>query len=199
MKSSFQVLPLHGLESGTSYFRPKQELPRRVTANDSALSVMTDLNQVTAVTIERSAPLMKGLELMVKRGVRFLLVCDSDERILGLVTSRDLDGEKANRILAKAGGTQDDLLISDVMTIRPKLEVMLMADVLQARVGDIVATLRQVNRQHALVLDHDLETDKLAVRGIFSLSQIGLRLGLDINPAQQPTTYAELAKAGAAL
>ena len=31
---------------------------------------------------------------MIKRGVRVLLVVDADDHILGLVTSRDIDGEK---------------------------------------------------------------------------------------------------------
>ena len=38
------------------------------------------------------------------------------------------------------------------MTLRAKLEVLMMEDLLTAQVGDIIATLRQVNRQHALVL-----------------------------------------------
>ena len=74
-----------------------------------------------------------------------------------------------------------------------------MEDVSRARVGDIIATLRHVDRQHALVLDDDPETGQPAVRGLFSLSQIGLRLGLDIDPSRQPTTYAELVNASGAL
>lgn len=199
MKHTYHSLPLHRLDQGIRHARPKQQLPRRITADDPALSVMTDLCQVTAVTTELSTPLSKGLDMMVKRGVRILLICDADDNILGLLTSRDIDGEKANRILAKTGGAREDLLVSDVMTLRPKLEVLMMEDVLGARVGDIIATLRQVNRQHALVLDTDPETDIPTVRGIFSLAEIGLRLGLDINRARQPTTYAELEKAGGSL
>jgi CBS domain-containing protein len=199
MKYPYNSLPLHRLDRGIRHARPKQQLPRRITADDPALSVMTDLCQVTAVTTELSTPLSKGLDIMIKRGVRILLVCDADDNILGLLTSRDVDGEKANRILAKTGGAPKDLLVSDVMTLRTKLEVLMMEDVLGARVGDIIATLRQVDRQHALVVDTDPETDIPAVRGIFSLSEIGVRLGLNINPSRQPTTYAELEKAGAIL
>ena len=199
MKHAYRSLPLHRLDRGIRHARPKQQLPRRITADDPALSVMTDLCQITAVTTELSTPLDKGLDIMVKRGVRILLVCDADDNILGVLTSRDIDGEKANRILAKTGGGREDLLVSDVMTLRAKLEVLMMEDVLGARVGDIIATLRQVGRQHALVLDTDPETDIPTVRGIFSLAEIGLRLGLDINRARQPTTYAELEKAGGSL
>jgi signal-transduction protein with cAMP-binding, CBS, and nucleotidyltransferase domain len=199
MKHPYRPLPLHRLDRGTRYARPKQQLPRRITADDPALSVMTDLCQVAAVTTELSTPLGKGLDIMVKRRVRVLLVVDADDNILGLVTSRDLDGEKVNRILAKTGCTRQDLLVSDVMTLRAKLEVLMIEDILNARVGDIIATLRQVNRQHALVLEIDPETEIPAVRGIFSLSEIGLRLGLNISPSRQPTTYAELEKAGVVL
>jgi len=187
------------MERGTRYFRPKQGLPWRVTLDDPALSVMTDLSQVTAFIVELSTPLDKGLEIMIKRGIRILLVCDADDNIIGLLTSRDIAGDKPHRILAKAGGVQADLRVSDVMTLRPKLDVLSMEDVRRARVGDLIATPRQVDRQHALVLDRDPETGKSAVRGIFSLSQISLRLGLNIDPSRQVTLYAEFENAGGAL
>ena len=96
-----------------------------------------------------------------------LLVRDGDGRIVGLVTSRDIEGEKPGRILAKAGGDWEGLRVADIMTLKPKLEVLLMDDVLNARVGDIISTLRQMNRQHAMAVDTDPATGKPAVRGIF--------------------------------
>lgn len=137
---------------------------------------------------------------MIKRGIRILLVCDADDNIIGLLTSRDIAGDKPHRILAKAGGgVREDLRVSDVMTLRPELELLSMEDIQRARVGDLIATLRQVDRQHALVLDRDPETGKPAVRGIFSLSQISLRLGLNIDPSRQVTLYADFKNAGGAL
>lgn len=195
MAQDYQPLPLHHLDSGASYFQPRQSLPKRVTADDPALTVMTDLSQVTAYTTELTTPLSKALDTMIRRGVRLLLARDTDRQVVGLITSRDIEGEKPARILAKAGGTWEDLLVADIMTLQPKLEVLRMEDVANARVGDIIATLRHTNRQHAMVVDADPETGKLAVRGLFSLSQIGLQLGLDIDPAEQPITYADLKRA----
>ena len=196
MTPSYQPLPFHHLKAGAGYFRPKQRLPDHVSADDPAVQVMTDLSQVTAYTTELDTPLSKALETMVKRGVRMLLVRNGDGQIVGLVTSRDIEGEKPGRILAKAGGNWEDLRVADIMTLKPKLEVLLMDDVLNARVGDIISTLRRMNRQHAMAVDTDPATGKPAVRGIFSLSQIGLLLGLDIDPAQEPTTFAQLERAG---
>ncbi|MEZ5577515.1 MAG: hypothetical protein R3F44_18515 [Candidatus Competibacteraceae bacterium] len=81
------------------------------------MSVMTDLCQVAAVTTELSIPLDRGLDIMIKRGVRVLLVVDATTTFSRLVTSRDIDGEKSPRILAKAGCARQDLLVSDVMTL----------------------------------------------------------------------------------
>lgn len=182
----YQTLPFHHFESAAGYFRPRQQLPEHVTEDDPATSVMTDLSQVTAYTTELATPISKALEMMVKRGVRMLLVRDADGHIVGLLTSRDIEGEKPKRILTKAGGAWEDLLVADIMTLKPKLEVLLMEDVSKARVGDIIATLRHVNRQHAMALDTDPQTGEPAVRGIFSLSQIGLQLGLDIDRSHHP-------------
>lgn len=196
MAQDYQPLAFHRLDSGARYFRPRQSLPERVTPDDPALAAMTDLSQVTAYTTELTTSLSKALDLMIKRGVRLLLVNNADHQIVGLITSRDIEGDKPARILARAGGAWEDLLVADIMTFQPKLEVLLMEEVASARVGDIIATLRQADRQHALVVDADPETGKLAVRGLFSLSHIGVKLGLDIDPARQPTTYADLEQAG---
>ncbi len=196
MANPYQPLPFHRLDAGAGYFRPRQHLPEHVTADDPALSVMTDLSQVTTYTTELATPLSKAQETMIKRGVRMLLVRDADGQIVGLLTSRDIESDRPDRILTKAGGAWEDLLVADIMTLKPKLEVLLMENVVNARVGDIIATLRQVNRQHAMVVDSDPKTGKPAVRGLFSLSQIGLLLGLDIDPARQPTTFADLERAG---
>ncbi|HCB13357.1 MAG TPA: hypothetical protein DEP36_07275 [Gammaproteobacteria bacterium] len=196
MSQTYQPLMFHHLGAGAGYFRPQQHLSEHVAADDPALSAMTDLSLVTAYTAELDTPLSKAQETMVKRRVRMLLVRDVEGHIVGLITSRDIEGEKPKRILTKAGGSWEDLLVADIMTLQPKLEVLLMEDVAKARVGDIIATLRQVNRQHAMVVDVHPTTGHLAVRGIFSLSQIGLLLGLEIDPALHATTFVDLEHAG---
>ena len=56
------------------------------------------------------------------------------------------------------------------MTLYPRLEVLDITDVLRATVGDIIATLREQGRQHALVVDTDPDSGKEAVRGIFAVA-----------------------------
>ncbi len=192
MEKNFKPLKFHRLESSVSYFRPRQDLPDRIKVTSPAVDTMTDLRQMPAIMVSLTTPLDMALERMVKGGVRMLLVTDADGRVQGLLTSRDIQGEKPVKILEKTGGTRKDLLVGDLMTTKSRLEVLMMGDVLRAKVGDIIATLREVDRQHAIVVDHDPYNGELAVRGIFSLSQIGRQLGLEISPSQRATTFADL-------
>ena len=195
MENEFEPLEFHPLETGATYSRPTQTVAGIVKETDPALEVMTDLSQITLFTAELSTPLAKALETMVNRGVRMLLVRDSEGIVKGLITSRDIESSKTEKILQKAGGHWEDLLVCDLMTLGGKVEVLLMNDVRKARVGDIIATLRKVNRQHAMVLETDPSIGRSVVRGIFSLSQIATQLGLDIDPSEGPTTFAEFDRA----
>lgn len=192
---NFTPLRFQAVEGGIGYFRPKQELPERVKLSDPAVDSMTDLRQVTLQLVSPTTPLKMVRERMIKGGFRMLLVAEPDGTVRGLITSRDLEGDKPLKIQEKTGTRLEDLLVRDIMTLKGKLEVLSMADVLRAKVGDIVVTLREIGRQHAMVMDTDQDTDKPAIRGIFSLSQIGRQLGLSIDPSQKATTFAELEQA----
>lgn len=190
--SRYAPLAFHHLAHGATYFRPRQNLPRQVTQDDPAIHCMTDLRQVSAIMVSMTTPLFMAHERMIKSGVRLLLVADPDGTVRGLITSRDIQGEKPQRILEKSGGRYDELLVRDIMTLGPKLDVLMMDQVLTARVGDIIATLRASGRQHSMVADTDPDSGKLAIRGLFSLSQIAHQLGIEIDTASRATTFAEL-------
>lgn len=69
-----------------------------------------------------------------------------------------------------------------------------MKDVEDAKIGDIVATLRGAGRQHAIVLDED-DRGRAILRGIFSTTQIARQLGVAIEPDGKAQTFAELERA----
>ncbi|MGF1526261.1 MAG: CBS domain-containing protein [Candidatus Competibacterales bacterium] len=192
MNPSFQPLAFHAPTDAVGYFSPRQTLPERVTLTAPALEVMTDFSLVTAHTTGLATPIDRARETMIARGVRLLLVCDDTGAVRGLITSRDIDGERPRRLLEKSHLTREELLVRDVMTLKGRLDVLAMEDVARARVGDIIATLRQVDRQHAMVVDRDPTTGRQAVRGVFSVSQIARQLGLTVDPAAAPLTASKL-------
>ncbi|HKJ07655.1 MAG TPA: CBS domain-containing protein [Gammaproteobacteria bacterium] len=195
MANSYLPLQLYRADTALGYFRPNQELPDHVTMDSPAMLVMTDLRQVTAVTVEANVSIDWALGRMKESGVRLLLVADSHDEVQGLITSTDIQGEKPMQLLKDMGGQRAELRVRDIMIPAEALEVMRLEDVLKARVGDVVVTLKRVGRRHALVEDIEPHSGQPAVRGIFSISQIGKQLGIAIEPVEVATTFAEVSAA----
>ena len=191
MNQEYSALNSHAMKIGASFVRPMQDLPERVTLEDSALSVMTDLKLVSVVTVRVKTPMDKAHAKMRRYGVRTLLVLDETDKVLGLLTATDVLGEKPMRFLQHSGGTHADILVRDIMTPQSKLEVLSFQDVSNAKVGHILATLKASGRQHAMVVEENLGFPH-AVRGMFSSKQIARQLGVQIHIAEVARTFAEI-------
>lgn len=163
---------------------------QRVTENSPALEVMTDLAVIDAVRVSSNVAVDAALEQMKSSGVRLLFVASSGDELLGVITSRDIEGEKPLRFQRETGLTRADVLVRDIMTSRDGLEVLRLDDVRHARVGDIVATLKNMGRQHAIVVD--ASGGKMRVCGLFSTTRIGRQLGVVLEVAETARTFSEI-------
>jgi CBS-domain-containing membrane protein len=188
-----RVLATQHLSAPCRYFQPGQSQPARVTPASPALDVMTDLRQVTALTTTLNARADDALQQMIQGGVKLLLVADEGRRVLGLLTATDLAGEKPVRVAQQLGVKRGDLLVRDIMTGWDRLELIAMEDIERATVADLVATLKQTGRQHALALDQC--EGQPAIRGLFSATQIGRQLGAAVVTAGKASSFADLGKA----
>lgn len=184
-------LPITRLHAGAGVWQPTYFSPQPVRIDSPAYEVMTDLKQVAAATIDASTHIDVANQAMIARGVRSLLVVDHRGEIVGLVTARDILGERPLQYVQNHGGTHDDVLVRNVMTPADVVEVMALTDVLRADVGQIVETLKESGRQHALVVDADVNGRQM-VRGVFSASQIARQLGIPLHTTEVARTFAEI-------
>jgi CBS-domain-containing membrane protein len=157
---------------------------------------MTDLHKVAAVVTRSVATVDDAHQAMIAHGVRALFVVDAQSTVLGIITATDILGEKPVQLAQQRGARHDEILVRDLMTPADLLEAMSFEEVMQACVGDIVATLRRSGRQHALVIESapaGAASPILLVRGIFSLTQIARQLGLPPQPGHEVArTFAEI-------
>jgi len=177
----YRPLPQAKARTGATYRLQSQTSQLRVQANSPATDVMTDLSRIVAVTIAASASIDAAHQAMITHRVRALFVVDDARVVLGIITANDVLGEKPIQIAQDRGARHAGIIVSEVMTPADLLEAMELKDVQQVRVGDIVETLKQTGRQHALVIESssaDAASPTLTVRGIFSLTQIARQLGL---------------------
>ncbi len=205
MQSPYHVLPSYKFSPFTSFYRNSQGAPETVRLSSPALDAMTDLRRVKAVTIAPTTPVNTALQKMIYAEVRLLLVTDGDDIILGVITARDIMGEKPVNYAAESRIPRDSVLVEHIMTPAEHMQVLKISDVLRANIGDIILTLKEAGRQHALVVETAVPTQPLIahamgthvsnseiVRGIFSTSHIGRQLGVEILPTGRVHNFAEL-------
>jgi len=153
---------------------------------------MTDFSRVHAVTISAAASLPEANATMISRGVRLLMVVSADEEVLGLITARDILGERPLQLAQARNGKRDDLTVRDLMCPLANIDTLYLNEVMHARVIDILNALKNQGRQHIMVEDVDPATGLPRVRGIFSATQIGRLLGVPVLGFELASTFAEI-------
>ena len=191
----YKPLKLSTLKPQTGYLRPFFSTPKMVKVSDCALEVLTDLQFVPAAVVLAEMDVESATQKMISRGVRTLLVTDASEDVIGVITSRDLIGDRPHQLMQRRAIAFCDVRVLDIMTPAKDIEVMPLDDVLHARVGDIVMTLKHSGRQHALVVENVAFSDKQMIRGIFSASQIARQLGIALQQHGLYQTFAEIDRA----
>lgn len=126
---------------------------------------------------------------MIRAHVKLKLVLDAQDQLLGVVSFRDLRGERYQHLIGQ-GTARSAIKVRDVMTPRAELRALAYAELTDARVGDVVETLRSEHCQHFVVIDEELE----AVRGLLSASDLARRLHVPIEITHAPT-FAEICHA----
>jgi CBS domain-containing protein len=182
----YSPLTLTLLESGARVAEPMA--PGRVTLDDPAFSVMTDLREVSAATTRPDETVDAAHAQMIRRAVRLLFVLDADGSVAGVITASDLLGEKPVRFMQDRGVSHAEILVEDIMTPAAMLEALPIQDVAQMRVGHIVATLKAVGRKHLMVA----EEGGRRIRGLFSSSQLARQLGVELQMFEVARSFADI-------
>jgi signal-transduction protein with cAMP-binding, CBS, and nucleotidyltransferase domain len=167
----------------------------RVHEESPALSVMTDLAQVKAATIDPAMPLTQAEQVMIHQGVRLLFVVRDFPCVDGLVTAADLVGEKPMRLVNQRNLRHDELCVADVMTTLPQLDALEYAALQEATVADVIAAFRQFGRSHLLVVQDPTPQAMACIRGVISRAQLERQLGRAIEAAEIADTFAQLERA----
>ncbi len=182
---AFQINP-----DAPIYSYPSPEI-KKINEDVPAVNVMTDLKYVSMITIEPDDTIDTALQIMIHAGVRLLVVLASDNSLLGLITGRDIMGEKPLSLITKGNIRREEIHVKDIMTPRSELNPLNMYDVEHASVKDIIRVLHKTGRQHAIVVEQDEEGETYCLRGIFSITQIGRQIGVEITAGDHVQSFAE--------
>lgn len=190
IREHYRVLPQIKAATTPCYVMESIDI-ESVTADSPALQAMTDLSLVPTATTLPHFPLEQANSSMIQHGVRLLVVTGESGRIVGLITSTDILGEKPVLVAQQKGVRRGELTVADVMVPVDAIDILPFEDVRKASVGDVVATLKSAGRAHALVVAEGRDGRHL-LGGIFSASQIARQLGLPIQTHELARTFAEI-------
>ena len=191
MMNEYKSLVVQHLSGSILVAKPAS--PKPVTFDSPALDVMTDLRQIHAAVIAPDITMEIANTYMMQRGVRTLLVM-YDDTVAGIITATDILGEKPMRFIQERGVKHNEILVMDIMTPLELLEAIPLEEVMHARVGNIVANLRESGRLHALAIDGSA-IGSPRICGIFSWTQIEKQLGVTLQPTNAAHSFAEIESA----
>jgi CBS-domain-containing membrane protein len=189
------ALPTFKLEPGISMAQAQPQNSTAVRLESPALQVMTDLTLVKAATTHPSTLLPQAEQMMIYQGVRMLFVVSDMPSLEGLITTTDLSGDRAMRIVAERKLRHDELSVADVMTPLSMLDAIAFERMGSATVGNVIASLKRFGRNHLLVVQAATAQTPQRVRGVISRAQIERQLGAPIDLTQIASSFSEIERA----
>ncbi len=178
--SGYRLLPVTRFCETSTLCQPSASPDTRL--DSPATDIFTDFKFHAPRVIESGVSIDEAEQMMRKAHVKLKIVVDGDDRILGMLSYGDLSGERFQQLVGQ-GFTQGDINVNQVMTPRLEIRSLSYRELTQAKVGDVIETLRHEHCQHFLVTDNESGL----VRGVISASDIARRLHIAIDISSTPS------------
>jgi CBS domain-containing protein len=154
-------------------------LPRRfiadghgLSSSDPAVLAVTDFTREHPVTIDPERQIDDALDDMIRMGVRALLVV-KDQRIVGLITSYDIQGERPLQFLQSSTYSHHrDIRVAHIMTPWHVLTALNWETLQTMRAGDLLQVLDHAGSTHIIVVEADRLGSSCVVRALVSRARL---------------------------
>jgi len=166
--------------------------------DDPALNLLTDFYLTPAISVLSTTQIDNALTQMICSRVRLLFVVDAGFKLLGVVSSYDIQGEKPLRYLQSRDCrigicSREDILVQDIMTPLPKWKVVSYDQLIHATVANVVMTFKELGQKHLIVVDSVKgRSGGQVVRGLISLTTLERALGTNVETTNVANSFAEI-------
>jgi CBS domain-containing protein len=158
-------------------------LPRRsvpdgqfLSPSDPAIHAVTDFTREHPVTVDEDRQIDDALYDMIRLGVRALLVV-REQRIVGLITSYDIQGERPIQFLQSSNYNRHrDILVGHIMTPWEKLQAVDWQAIQNSCAGDLLRMLDEAALTHLLVIESDAKNSAPIVRALVSRARLARQI-----------------------
>lgn len=200
MNEPFAVLTLTQSPRNPVLPTPEQLPHPDLSLESSAFLLFTDLRHGPVISVLDTTRIDIALDRMVYSGVRLLFAVNGDFELSGLVTAYDIAGEKPMLALQSrdrhfGSGSRGELEVRDVMQPVAQWKTLDFMELRHARIGHLVATFRQAQHRHLIVLERLAGQTHPIVRGLFSATRVERALGIPLDPFPTLETFADVERA----
>jgi len=188
------LLPMKADSEGVLPQRAGAEGPL-LAADAPAVEAITDFTREQPITIDEERDIDAALQDMIRFGVRALLVVRG-QRVVGLITSYDIQGERPLQYLQNSNYTRhQDLRVGHIMTPLSEVQSVDWASIENARAGDLLSVIAQTGVTHLLVLERG-EGVPPVVRALVSRARLERQISKSARPAPRRERAASLFEPG---
>lgn len=150
---------------------------RALERSDPSIYAVTDFKRDYPMTVDAERQIDDALSDMIRLSVRALLVA-KEQRLVGLLTSYDIQGERPMQFLQSSNYSRhQDIRVVHVMTPWDELMALDWEHLEEARAGDLLMLFQQTTLTHLLIVEVDRKTSTSIVRGLASRARLLRQLG----------------------
>ena len=176
--SNFKELRTQNISHGViaSTFADDQPL---IDLSSPALKMVNNFTQKTPIRAEHGTTITDALKQVSAQQSDFVLVTDEHQKLIGLVSSADLQSSKITIIAERLNMQRSEVSLRDIMTPVSRLTGVSMQSLSYACIGDALQTMEHQGTMFLLVTTASSE-----ICGLISARQIAktLHIPLHISP-----------------
>lgn len=144
--------------------------------SDPAIHAITDFTRELPVTVDEERQIDDALGDMIRLGVRAMLVMRG-QRIVGLITSYDIQGERPLQFLQTSNYSRhQDIRVGHIMTPWDRLLSLDWESMQSARAGDLLHVLEERGLTHLLVIEDGKKNGTPIVRALVSRARLARQI-----------------------
>lgn len=190
--SKLQLLPL----AGKQLVLAEQNAGPKISLESKAEDIMTDFRKKDPVVIHQHESVDIALARMLATHVRSLLVVDSTNKMIGILTSREVNSSRAMEYAAKHNiKKRSEVEAENIMIPNEKIHAICY-DELQSKnptIRDILEHLRTLHERHVLVVEQQ-SGESFTIRGMISASDIARSLEIELDLALEDTSFSKIGR-----
>ncbi|WP_454179475.1 CBS domain-containing protein [Pseudoalteromonas sp. MBR-15] len=184
--NNFKELRLQDISNG-ALSNAVNEVEPTLDLTSPALKVLNSFTSKDPLRAHYDTTVVNALKQTSNHCSDFILVIDSEDKLLGITSSADLQSSKIMMLAQRLNLHRDEITLHDVMTPLSNLAGASLQSISYACIGDVLQTMEHQGMMFLLVTSKEHE-----ICGLISARQIAKKLHIPVNINPIANSFSEV-------